>query len=131
MPPQTVTHDVQPEGDAHWLDVCAFDDIYPASGVAALIMGEQVAVIRTRHDQVYAISNFDPFSKAFVIARGIVGSKGAIPKVASPIYKQSFNLETGECLDDPTVKLPVYPVRVSGGRVKVGVHGLPPHGRAR
>jgi len=131
MPPQTATHDIQPEGDAHWLDVCAFDDIYPASGVAALIMGEQVAVIRTRHDRVYAISNFDPFSKAFVIARGIVGSKGGIPKVASPIYKQSFNLETGECLDDPTVKLPVYPVRVAAGRVKVAVHGLLPLGRAR
>jgi nitrite reductase (NADH) small subunit len=131
MPPQTVTHDVQPEGDAHWLDVCAFDDIYPASGVAALILGEQVALIRTRHDKVYAISNFDPFSKAFVLARGIVGSKGAIPKVASPIYKQSFNLETGECLDDPNVKLPVYPVRVSGGRVKVGVHALSAPGRTR
>ena len=131
MPPQTMTHDAQPTDDAHWLDVCALEDIYPASGVAALIMGEQIALIRTRHDKVYAISNFDPFSKAFVLARGIVGSKGAIQKVASPIYKQSFNLETGECLDDPSVKLPVYPVRVSGGRVRVALPGSASAGRPR
>ena len=40
-------------------------------------------------------------------------------KVSSPLHKQSFSLETGECLDDPTVRLPSYLARVRGGVVEV------------
>lgn len=105
-----------------WHDVCSSDDVLPGSGVAALINGEQVAIVRTRDGQFAALSNFDPFSKAFVIARGIVGDRAGVPKIASPIYKQNFSLETGQCLDDPTVRLPVFPVRVTEGRVQVSMH---------
>ena len=107
--------------DTEWQDVCAIDDVSPGTGAAALIDGEQVAVIRTRDGMLAALSNFDPFSNAFVIARGIVGDRAGVPKIASPIYKQSFSLETGECLDDPTVRLAVFPVRVSAGRIQVSV----------
>jgi nitrite reductase (NADH) small subunit len=70
-------------------------------------------------DDLYALSNFDPFSKAFVLSRGIVGDKGGVPKVASPVFKQSFDLRTGQCLDDPTVSVKRYPVRLRGNRVEV------------
>ena len=67
-----------------------------------------------------ALSNFDPFSQAYVISRGIVGSAGGPPKVASPKYKQSFDLETGQCLDDATVALTTFSVRTTTtGRVEV------------
>ena len=62
----------------------------------------------------------DPFSKAMVLSRGIVGDRNGIPKIASPIYKQSFDLRTGTCLDDPTVTIPTYPVRVVDGMVQIG-----------
>src|SRR5882724_10666365 len=88
-----------------WRDVCAIDDVVPGTGVAALVDGEQIAIIRTRDGQFAALSNFDPFSKAFVIARGIVGDRAGVPKIVSPIYKQSFSLQTGQCLDDPSVRL--------------------------
>ena len=104
-----------------WRDVCAIDDVLPGSGVAALIDGDQIAIIRTRDGRVSALSNFDPFSNAFVIARGIVGDRAGVPKIASPIYKQNFSLETGECLDDPSVRLAVFPTRVVGGRIQVSV----------
>ncbi len=104
-----------------WRDVCAIDDIPRGTGVAALIHGEQVAIVRTCDDQLAALSNFDPFSNAFVIARGIVGDRGGVPKIASPVYKQSFALDDGRCLDDPTIRLPVYPVRLVGGRVLVAI----------
>lgn len=108
-----------------WTDVCALSDIVPGTGVAATVRGEQVAVVRLSSGDVYAISNFDPFSKAFVLSRGIVGDRGGIPKIASPMYKQSFSLESGECLDDPSVRLPVYPVRITGGRVQVRLGEAP------
>jgi len=101
-----------------WEDVCALEDIVPDTGVCALVDGRQVAIVRT-DGTVYAIGNFDPFSKAFVLSRGIVGDRGGIPKIASPIYKQTFDLRTGACLDDPRVRVPSYEVRVERGRVLV------------
>lgn len=103
-----------------WETVCHIDDILPSSGVAALIDGRQIAFFRI-DDVVYAISNYDPFSQAYVLARGLVGDRKGILKVASPIYKQSFSLMTGECLDDPSVTLPTYPVEIMEGWVRVGI----------
>ena len=101
-----------------WEDVCSLEEIVPDTGVCALVDGRQVAIVRAG-DGVYALGNFDPFSKAFVLSRGIVGDRGGIPKIASPIYKQSFDLRTGECLDDPRVRVPSYEVRVERGRILV------------
>jgi nitrite reductase (NADH) small subunit len=102
------------------VNVCRYDDILPYSGVAALISGRQIAVFRA-DEAVFAISNYDPFSQAYVLARGIVGDRSGILKVASPVYKHSFSLATGECLDDPSVKLPAYPVEVIDGMVRVTI----------
>jgi nitrite reductase (NADH) small subunit len=103
-----------------WITVCQLDQILPNSGVCALVLDKQVAIFRVL-DEIYAIDNYDPFSKSYVLSRGIVGDRQGVPKVASPIYKQNFNLLTGECLDDPTVQIPVYPLRVLDGQVQVGV----------
>jgi len=103
-----------------WQNVCQIEDILPFSGVAALIDGRQIAVFRT-DDAVYAISNYDTFSQAYVLARGIVGDRKGVLKVTSPIYKQSFSLQTGECLDDPSIKLPTYPVQVVDHVIQIGI----------
>lgn len=105
-----------------WNRICPVDDIWPGTGVAALVDGHQIAVVRMPDGQtLYATANFDPFSRAFVIARGIVGDRNGVPKIASPIFKQNFDLRTGVCLDDPSVVLPTYPVRVVEGQVEVGI----------
>jgi nitrite reductase (NADH) small subunit len=108
------------------VDVCAFADLLPDRGVCALVGGAPVAVFRCaplagsdQTDEVYAIGNLDPFSGASVLSRGIVGSIGDRPVVASPIFKNRFDLRTGESLDDPTVRVPVHRVRVLAGRVQV------------
>jgi nitrite reductase (NADH) small subunit len=104
-----------------WTTICPIDRILPNTGVCALVNGKQIAVFRVGDvNDVYAIDNYDPFSKAYVLSRGIVGDRHGIPKVASPIYKQNFSLLTGECLDDSTVKLLVFPVRVIDRQVQVG-----------
>lgn len=108
-----------------WVDICSICDIAPNTGVCALVKGEQVAIFRVGNGtDVYGISNYDPFSKAFVLARGIVGDRNGIIKVASPIYKQNFNLATGQCLDDETVSVPTFQVRVVENRVQVAVEEI-------
>lgn len=102
-----------------WVDVCAYDAIYPDTGVCALVGGEQVAIFRLRNGKLYALSNHDPFSRANVMSRGIVGDKAGKPKIASPIYKQTFDLRTGVSFDDASVRLAVYAVRRHDGRVEV------------
>lgn len=105
-------------------DICKLEEIPVEGGVAALVDGEAVAVIRTYDDTVYALSNYDPFGKASVMSRGIVGTRTVgdeeVPYVASPLLKQGFDLRTGVCLDDDSVSLPVYEVRVDNGVVQVG-----------
>jgi nitrite reductase (NADH) small subunit len=105
--------------------VCPLDRIEVEGGVCALVGGVAVAVFRTYEDEVFALSNYDPCSRASVLSRGIVGTKtvdGAeIPFVASPMHKQAFNLRTGQCLDDPAVQVPTYAVHVTDeGLVVVG-----------
>lgn len=105
----------------------AWAAIYPVErlpverGVAALLDGQQVAVFRSTLDRIYAVSNEDPFSGAMVISRGIVGTRGDRDTVTSPLYKQVFDLETGQCLDDATVTLAVHDVRVRDGVVEVSL----------
>ncbi|PSB23412.1 nitrite reductase (NAD(P)H) small subunit [filamentous cyanobacterium Phorm 46] len=105
-----------------WVDVCSLDAIAPYTGVCALVAGQQVAVFRAGNgDEVYGLSNYDPFSKAFVLSRGLVGDRNGTLKVASPIYKQNFSLATGQCLDDETVTIPTFTVRVVASRVQVAI----------
>lgn len=101
--------------------ICPWDRLPVERGVAALVDGAQVAVFRTVDDAVHAVSNYDPCSDAMVISRGIVGSRGDRATVASPIYKQVFDLATGVCLDDPAFRLATHLVRVREGVVEVAL----------
>ncbi|RPF23146.1 nitrite reductase small subunit NirD [Myceligenerans xiligouense] len=120
-------------GDVVWHAVCPVDDLMPERGVAALLDGVQVAVFLLAEPyegvRVRAVQNLDPFSGAYVLSRGIVGTRGGLPTVASPIYKQVFSLVSGECLvmadKEPKAGLAAgliaYPARVVDGVVQVGV----------
>lgn len=123
---------------AKWVDACSVDDLQPDSGVCALLDGEQVAIFcmsvlsgaegPEANVQVYAVGNYDPFGNANVLSRGLIGDIGGQPVVASPLYKQHFNLQTGVCLEDETVKIPVYAIRIENGSVQVNLSSLPLHG---
>jgi nitrite reductase (NADH) small subunit len=103
-----------------WTAVCHYDDLIPERGVAALVDGVAVAVFLTHDGTLHALSNTDPFSAASVLSRGIVGDRDGVPTVASPIYKQCFDLRTGACMDHPDVAVPRHPIRVADGMVEVG-----------
>ena len=115
-----------------WVRVCALTDLEVERGRAALLGGIQIALFLLHGaggnpGRVHAVSNFDPYSRANVISRGIVGTRQDAPTVASPMYKQVFDLRTGVCLDtqgkEPKA-LHVWPVTVRDGDVlvRVGAH---------
>ena len=107
------------ESSPDWIVVCPLAAIVPDTGVVALIGGKQIALFRLRDDRVFAIGNRDPFTGAQVLSRGLVGDRGGVVKVASPLHKQSFALETGECLDDPARRVPCYAARVRDGLIEI------------
>lgn len=106
--------------ELNWVEVCALEDITPNTGVAALVEDQQIALFRIGNEKrVYALSNQDPFSQAFVMSRGIIGDLQGERVVASPIYKQHFSLATGRCLEDKDQKLLVFPSKIENGKVWV------------
>jgi NAD(P)H-dependent nitrite reductase small subunit len=109
---------------SQWLDVCSVDDLQPNSGICALVEDKQVAIFYMPEEKaVFAINNYDPIGKANVLSRGMIGDINGVPMVASPLYKQHFNLETGACMDDETVKVEAYAIRINGERVEVSING--------
>ncbi|MFF1272900.1 nitrite reductase small subunit NirD [Streptomyces marokkonensis] len=97
-----------------WFTVCDLSTLLPGRGVAALLPdGRQVAVFADRSGRLYAIDNRDPFSGAAVLSRGLTGTHQGRPFVASPLLKQRFDLESGQCLDDETVRVTAYEVKAA------------------
>jgi nitrite reductase (NADH) small subunit len=105
---------------SNWITICDDQDLVSGTGICALVGDEQVAIFKVRKgSSIYAISNYDPIGKANVLSRGITGSIGDSIVVASPLYKQHFNLMTGECLEDDSLSVKTYPVRVDGGKIQL------------
>ncbi|MBC7698914.1 nitrite reductase small subunit NirD [Aquabacterium sp.] len=103
----------------NWTAVCAADDILPNTGVCALVAGQHVAIFRVGQDQFFAIDNVDPKSNASVLSRGLVGNLGERTVVASPLYKNHFDLRNGECIESPELSVRAHEVRIDSGRVLV------------
>jgi nitrite reductase (NADH) small subunit len=107
---------------AGWVAICTLGDLEIERGRAALLGDVQIALFLTHTGRVHAVQNLDPYSGAHVISRGIVGTRQDAPTVASPMYKQVFDLRTGVCLDtqgkEPQT-LRVWPAAVSDGIVLV------------
>jgi nitrite reductase (NADH) small subunit len=104
-----------------WEAVCRVGRLTADRGVAALVGGEQVAIFLLADGATFAIDDRDPFTGAHVLSRGLIGDVDGVPTVASPIYKQRFDLRTGTCLDDDTVHVRTWAIRVEDGWVEVSV----------
>lgn len=108
-----------------FFEICSLDDLVENSGVCVLVADQQVALFWLRPPEshgageLFAIGNFDPLGGANVLSRGILGSIGDKLVVASPLYKQHFCLRTGQCLQDASVSVPVYPVMLTQHKVLI------------
>ena len=109
----------------NWHRVCTTRDLILDGGICVLVEDQQIAIFNielgsTEH-KLFAIDNFDPISKAAVLSRGIVGSIQNRVVVASPLYKQHFDLETGQCLEQSDVKLLTWPIRLNEDAVEIAL----------
>jgi len=105
---------------SQWNTICQIDDIIPATGVCALVGDHQVAIFRPgKEEQVYAISNIDPFFKSSVLSRGLIAEHQGELWVASPLKKQRFRLRDGLCMEDESRSVAHYETRVQDGMVQV------------
>ena len=101
-----------------WVRVGKVDD-FPLNGGAAVRYGyAQIAVFRfDSRNEWYATQNMCPHRREFVLARGMIGDMQGTPKVACPLHKKSFSLETGACLSGEEYSIRTYPVKVDGDDV--------------
>lgn len=97
--------------ESGWTRVCAPDELVPDRGSAVLVGGAQVALFRLGDDRLFAVSHKDPATGANVMAHGLVGSRGDVPTVASPLHKEVYDLRTGRGLDDGCGSLQTWEVR--------------------
>jgi len=108
--------------EVNWQNICKVDDLQYNSGVCALIDGVSVAIfyVPSANEKVFAVGNYDPIGKAYVLSRGIVGDLNDELVVASPLYKQHFSLRTGKCLEQDESIL-AYRARIDGDIVQVAL----------
>lgn len=104
-----------------WHDVAPIAALTPDRGVAVLVEERQVALFLLADGTIHALDNHEPISGANVLSRGIVGDKAGVPVVASPLYKQCYELATGRCLDDGEQSVDVHEVALVDNRVHVRV----------
>ena len=106
-----------------WVPTCEVTELELGWGEVALLAGQQVALLRVAEEEVYAVDHHDPYTGAPVMARGIVGSRGDRPTLASPLHKQVYDLGTGECFTDSALALRTYRTRIVGGMIEVELEG--------
>ena len=111
-----------------WESVCKVAELEIDRGVTALVHGQALAIFRTDDGEVYALGSHDPFTRTSTMAKGIVGRRGRVPFVGSPVHGHRFDLRSGQCLDDAHVAVPAYDVKIVDGVVLVG-RRKPPQAR--
>jgi nitrite reductase (NADH) large subunit len=109
---------------AEWVHVGKVWEIPEDGGVTIKHGRSQIAVYRfASRGEWYATQNMCPHKREFVLSRGLLGDQNGTPKVACPLHKKTFSLETGECLSGEDFRVSVFPVKVDGDDVYVQ---LPP-----
>ncbi len=106
------------ERQTRWVKVGKVAD-FPVDGGRAVKYGNtQIAVFRlASRDAWYACQNLCPHKQEMVLSRGIIGDQGGVPKVACPLHKKTFSLESGTCLSGESYQVEVFPVKVDSGSV--------------
>ncbi|MCX5663013.1 MAG: Rieske 2Fe-2S domain-containing protein [Planctomycetota bacterium] len=109
--------DEKTEKAAEWTDLCALGDV-PANGGGKFVglKTAALAVFRLDAEKLQVLDDTCPHAGGS-LASGYV-SQGV---VYCPWHAWPFKICSGECPDNPSIKVKVYPVRVVDGRVQAQV----------
>jgi nitrite reductase (NADH) large subunit len=120
------TLDVFAKSQKSWIDVGSSSDFLPNVGTPILYGDTQLAVFNNaQRGEWYCTQNMCPHKQAFVLSQGIIGDKEGIPKVACPLHKKQFSLETGEGIDDEELNILTFPIKIDNDRVRVELPAVP------
>jgi nitrite reductase (NADH) small subunit len=113
---------------AEWVDVGSVADLEREGRVVARVNGREVGVISDRNGALRGIRNRCPHHGGPLclgrVSERMEGEPGVYAladrrTLRCPWHGWEFDLETGVCLDEPSLRAAVYPVRVDGDRVLV------------
>lgn len=95
---------------------------FPKNGGACIkYKDKQIAIFNfSREGKWYACQNLCPHKMEMVLSRGMIGEDMGTPKIACPMHKKTFSLESGENLNGDLEAIATYPVKIKNGFVYVG-----------
>lgn len=112
---------VSPDAVTTWFPAAPVDQFVPDAGACIKYKDIQVAIFYlSRVDKWYACQNLCPHKLEMVLARGLVGDEQGIPKLACPMHKKTFSLETGKSISGDVDDIAVYPTKIEDGYVYIG-----------
>ncbi|HBK71969.1 MAG TPA: nitrite reductase (NAD(P)H) small subunit [Flavobacteriaceae bacterium] len=104
-----------------WFKAGAIQDFFKNGGACVKYKDLQIAVFNfQRRNSWYACQNLSPEKSEMVLSRGMLGDHKGIPKIACPLHKKTFSLETGENLNGDLDPIAIYPVKIENGFVYIG-----------
>lgn len=104
-----------------WFKAAAKSDFPSDGGACVKYKDKQIAVFNfTRLNKWYACQNVCPHKLEMVLSRGMIGDEKGIPKVACPMHKKTFSLESGENLNGDLDAIATYPVKIEDDFVFIG-----------
>ncbi|MFT6869876.1 MAG: nitrite reductase (NADH) small subunit [Paraglaciecola sp.] len=104
-----------------WFRAASVNDFPENGGACVKYKDKQIAVFNfTRENTWYACQNVCPHKLEMVLSRGMIGDAEGIPKIACPMHKKTFSLETGENLNGDLEAIATYPIKIEDHSVYIG-----------
>ncbi|WP_147679164.1 nitrite reductase small subunit NirD [Algibacter pacificus] len=104
-----------------WFKAATIKDFPKDGGACVKYKDKQIAVFNyARTKTWYACQNLCPHKIEMVLSRGMIGDDKGVPKVACPLHKKTFSLESGENLNGDLEAIATYPVKIEAENVYIG-----------
>jgi nitrite reductase (NADH) large subunit len=103
-----------------WVRLAKVSEVPCDGGIAACYGHTEIAIFNfATRGEWFASQNLCPHKQQMVLARGILGDSSCRPKVACPLHKNTFDLNSGACLNGDLPALTTFPIKVEGDDVLV------------